>query len=183
VGRGNSQPVFRRGIRERCAAVTECSEFVERSGAIDVRADRFASAACAACCATGPDTACPGIDYEQRFEFGAIFEFELRGEQQCGGENPAAGRLAAVLHLRVQREYGAAFEAAVGDLQREHPCTALSDHELDQPGSFQRHLRFERFDIGSGRIGAAGGFAWLQFERRDAPRFKCTGRGSARCFE
>jgi hypothetical protein len=40
---------------ERCAAVTKCAEFFERRGAICFHADRFASAACAACYDTGSD--------------------------------------------------------------------------------------------------------------------------------
>ena len=55
----------------RCSAIAERAEFVERSCAVDVDADRFSSATRATGYAAGADT-----DHEQRFKLGSDLELE-----------------------------------------------------------------------------------------------------------
>jgi hypothetical protein len=59
--RACSESIGLDGFRERCAAIAERAEFIQHSSAIDIYADRFASAACATSYGSAP-----GTEHEQR---------------------------------------------------------------------------------------------------------------------
>jgi hypothetical protein len=134
--RSRSEPIFVcvDGIRERCAAIAERSEFIEcRAFAIGARARRYADSTDSAS-ANGA-----GLEHEHRIGLRAGSEFEQRRKQHSG-ENSTASEFAA-FDVRVQRKHLAdAVAITVADLQRECSGTTLCNHRLDQFGAFERHF-------------------------------------------